>query len=167
MITIVSPKIPNIPSIKLPIIVKGKSFINSLSKITANKQIIIFGVPGSFTPTCSEKHLPGYINLCNEFHNMGIDDIYCLAVNDVFVLKAWLSSFPNANLINGIADGNGEFTKAMNLEIDYSENFMGSRCKRFALVANNNVVDTLYVEKKGEFLVSSAEYVLENFVIKL
>ena len=97
----------------------------------------------------------------------GIDDIYCLAVNDVFVLKAWLSSFPNGNLINGIADGNGEFTKAMDLEIDYSENFMGSRCKRFSLIANNNVIDTLYVEKKGEFLVSSAEYVLKNFVNKL
>ena len=167
MITIVPPKIPNIPSIKLPIIIRGKSFINLLSKITANKKIIIFGVPGSFTPTCSEKHLPGYINLFNEFKNLGIEDIYCLAVNDVFVLKAWLSSFPNGNLINGIADGNGEFTKVMDLEIDYSENFMGTRCKRFALIASNNVVDTLYVEKKGEFLVSSAEYVLENIVIKL
>ena len=69
------------------------------------------------------------------------------------------------SLISGIADGNGEFTKAMDLEIDYSENFMGTRCKRFALIANNNVVETLYVEKKGEFLVSSAEYVLENFFI--
>ena len=94
MITIVPPKIPNIPSVKLPIIVKGKSFINLLSKITANKKIIIFGVPGSFTPTCSEKHLPGYINLFNKFKNLGIEDIYCLAVNDAFVLKAWLSSFP-------------------------------------------------------------------------
>ena len=167
MITIIPSKISNIPSVKLPIIVKGKSFTDSLSNITANKKIIIFGVPGSFTPTCSEKHLPGYINLFNEFKNLGIEDIYCLAVNDVFVLKAWLSSFPNGNLINGIADGNGEFTKVMDLEIDYSENFMGTRCKRFALIASNNVVDTLYVEKKGEFLVSSAEYVLENIVIKL
>ena len=166
MITIVPTKISNIPSIKLPIIVRGKSFINSLTKIAANKRIIIFGVPGSFTPTCSEKHLPGYINLFNKFKNLGIEDIYCLAVNDVFVLKAWLTSFSNGNLINGIADGNGEFTRAMNLEIDYSENFMGVRCKRFALIAYNNVVDKLYVEKKGEFLVSSAEYVLENFVIK-
>ena len=167
MITIIPSKISNIPSVKLPIIVKGKSFTDSLSNITTNKKIIIFGVPGSFTPTCSEKHLPGYINLFNEFKNLGIEDIYCLAVNDAFVLKAWLSSFPNGNLISGIADGNGEFTKAMNLENDYSENFMGIRCKRFALIANNNVVETLYVEKKGEFLVSSAAYVLENFVIKL
>ena len=167
MIKIVPREIPNIPSIKLPIILEGKSFIDSLSKITANKKIIIFGVPGSFTPTCSEKHLPGYINLFNEFKNLGIEDIYCLAVNDAFVLKAWLSSFPNGNLIRGIADGNGEFTKAMNLENDYSKNFMGIRCKRFALIANNNVVETLYVEKKGEFLVSSAEYVLENIIIKL
>ena len=157
----------NIPSVKLPIIVRGKSFIDSLSKITANKKIIIFGVPGSFTPTCSEKHLPGYISLLNDFITLGIEDIYCLAVNDVFVLKAWLLSFANGNLIKGIADGNGEFTKVMDLEIDYSENFMGARCKRFALIANNNVVDSLYVEKKGEFLVSSAEYVLENYVKKL
>ena len=166
MITIVPTEILNIPSIKLPIIVKGKSFINSLSNITANKKIIIFGIPGSFTPTCSEKHLPGYINLFNEFISLGIKDIYCLAVNDVFVLKAWLSSFSNGNLINGIADGNGEFTKAMDLENDYSENFMGVRCKRFALIANNNIVNKLYIEKKGEFLVSSAEYVLENFANK-
>ena len=167
MITIVSPKIPNIPSVKLPIIVKGKSFTNLLSKITANKKIIIFGVPGSFTPTCSEKHLPGYINLFNKFKNLGIEDIYCLAVNDVFVLKAWLSSFPNGNLINGIADGNGELTKAMDLEMDYSGNFMGIRCKRFALIANNNLVKKIYIEKQGEYLVSSAEYVLNNFVTEL
>ena len=156
-----------IPSIYLPIIVKGKASNQNLFEVIKEKKVIIFGVPGAFTPTCSEKHLPGYINLFNEFKNLGIEDIYCLAVNDAFVLKAWLSSFPNGNLISGIADGNGEFTKAMDLEIDYSENFMGTRCKRFALIANNNVVETLYVEKKGEFLVSSAEYVLENFFIKL
>ncbi len=162
-----SRKILNIPSIKLPVILKGKSFINLLSEITANKKIIIFGVPGSFTPTCSEKHLPGYIQLSNQFKNMGIDDIFCLAVNDVFVLKAWLSSFTNGNLINGIADGNGELTKAMDLEMDYSGNFMGIRCKRFALIANNNLVKKIYIEKQGEFLVSSAEYVLNNFVTEL
>ena len=113
-----------IPSINLPIIKNGKISNEVLSEITSNKKVVIFGVPGAFTPTCSEKHLPGYINLFNEFKNLGIEDIYCLAVNDVFVLKAWLSSFPDGNLINGIADGFGEFTKTMGLEIDYSENFL-------------------------------------------
>ena len=162
MITFVPSKIPNIPSVKLPIIVKGKSFTNLLSKITANKKIIIFGVPGSFTPTCSEKHLPGYINLFNKFKNLGIEDIYCLAVNDVFVLKAWLSSFPNGNLINGIADGNADFTKTMQLTTDISGGFMGIRCKRFALIADQNNILKLLVEEKGQFEVSSAENILNN-----
>ena len=81
-----------IPSIKLPIINKGDSSNIVLSNITKNKKIIIFGVPGAFTPTCSEKHLPGFINLYNQFRAKGVHDIYCLSVNDVFVMKAWLES---------------------------------------------------------------------------
>ena len=149
-----------IPSIKLPIIKNGNSSNLILSDITENKKIVIFGVPGAFTPTCSEKHLPGYINLYDQFRKMGVHDIYCLSVNDAFVMKAWLASYSKGNLIKGIADGNAEFAKKMDLLADYSGNFMGNRCKRFALIAENNSITNLNIEQKGQFFVSSAEYIL-------
>ena len=151
-----------IPSIKLPIITNGESLNCVLSEITANKKIIIFGVPGAFTPTCSEKHLPGYINLSDQLKAKGVDDIYCLSVNDIFVIKAWLTSYPKGNVIKGIADGNAEFAKEMDLLTDYSGNFMGNRCKRFALIAEDNSIINFNIEKKGQFLVSSAECVLDQ-----
>ena len=151
-----------IPSIKLPIIKNGDSSNHILSDITKNKKIIIFGVPGAFTPTCSEKHLPGFINSYNQFRAKGVHDIYCLSVNDVFVMKAWLESYPKGYLINGIADGNADFAKIMQLTIDYSGGFMGTRCKRFALLADQNNVVKLFIEEKGEFFVSSAENILNN-----
>ena len=151
-----------IPSIKLPIIKNGDSSNHILSDITKNKKIIIFGVPGAFTPTCSEKHLPGFINLYNQFQAKGIHDIYCLSVNDVFVMKAWLKSYPKGYLINGIADGNADFAKTMQLTIDYSGGFMGTRCKRFTLLADQNNIVKLFIEEKGEYFVSSAENILNN-----
>ena len=151
-----------IPSIKLPIIKNGNSSNHILSEITKNKKIIIFGVPGAFTSTCSEKHLPGFINLYNQLRDKGIHDIYCLSVNDAFVMKAWLGSYSKGYLINGIADGNGDFAKTMQLTTDISGGFMGTRCKRFALIADQNNIVKLLVEKKGQFLVSSAENILDN-----
>ena len=127
-----------IPSIKLPIIKNGNSSNYILSDITENKKIIIFGVPGAFTPTCSEKHLPGYISLYDQFQKKGVHDIYCLSVNDAFVMKAWLGSYSKGYLINGIADGNADFAKTMQLTTDISGGFMGTRCKRFALIADQN-----------------------------
>ena len=113
-----------IPSIELPIIKNGLSSNYVLSKITANKKIIIFGVPGAFTPTCSEKHLPGFINLIDQFKTKGIHDIYCLSVNDAFVMKAWLGLYSKGYLIKGIADGNADFVKGSynNTEIDFLTN---------------------------------------------
>ena len=151
-----------IPSMKLPIIENGSISNHVLSEITANKKIIIFGVPGAFTPTCSEKHVPSFLNLSNQLKAKGVQDIYCISVNDVFVMKAWLTSYPKGKVIKGIADGNAEFAKEMNLLVDYSENFMGNRCKRFALIAENNSIITFNIEEKGQFLVSSAEYVLDQ-----
>ena len=151
-----------IPSIKLPIIKNGDSSNHILSEITKNKKIIIFGVPGAFTPTCSEKHLPGFINLYNQFQAKGVNDIYCLSVNDVFVMKAWLNSYPKGFLICGIADGNANFAKTMQLTIDYSGSYMGTRCKRFALIADQNNIIKLFVEEKGQFSISSAENILNN-----
>jgi len=151
-----------IPAIKLPIIDNRISSNHILSEITANKQIIIFGVPGAFTPTCSEKHFPGFINLSEQFMEKGIDDIYCLSVNDVFVMKSWLESFSKGNLIKGIADGNAEFSNLMELSYDYSRSFMGIRCRRFALIAKQNNILKLFVEKKGELSISSAENILNQ-----
>lgn len=151
-----------IPSIKLPIIDNGLLSNHVLSEITTNKQIIIFGVPGAFTPTCSEKHFPGFINLSEQFMKKGIDDIYCLSVNDAFVMKSWIGSYPKGNLIKGIADGNAEFSNLMELSYDYSGNFMGTRCKRFALIANKNNILKLFVEEKGELSISSAENILNQ-----
>ena len=151
-----------IPSIKLPIIKNGNSSNYILSDITENKKIIIFGVPGAFTPTCSEKHLPGYISLYDQFQKKGVHDIYCLSVNDAFVMKAWLGSYSKGYLINGIADGNADFAKTMQLTTDISGGFMGTRCKRFALIADQNNILKLLVEEKGQFEVSSAENIINN-----
>jgi len=151
-----------IPSIELPIIKNGNSSNLILSDITENKKIVIFGVPGAFTPTCSEKHLPGYINLYDQFQKMGVHDIYCLSVNDAFVMKAWLGSYSKGYLINGIADGNADFAKTIQLTTDISGGFMGTRCKRFALIADQNNILKLLVEEKGQFEVSSAENILNN-----
>ena len=151
-----------IPSIKLPIIKNGNSSNYILSDITENKKVIIFGVPGAFTPTCSEKHLPGYISLYDQFQKKGVHDIYCLSVNDAFVMKAWLGSYSKGYLINGIADGNADFAKTMQLTTDISGGFMGTRCKRFALIADQNNILKLLVEEKGQFEVSSAENILNN-----
>ncbi len=151
-----------IPSIKLPIIQNGETSNEVLSDIMANKKVVIFGVPGAFTPTCSEKHLPSYLNFTDQLKDKKVDDIYCISVNDVFVMKAWLASYLKGNLIKGIADGNAEFAKKMDLLADYSGNFMGNRCKRFALIAENNSITNLNIEKKGQFFVSSAEYILDQ-----
>jgi len=151
-----------IPSIIVPIIEKGKSINKNLFDSLINKKVVIFGVPGAFTPTCSEKHLPSYLNFTDQLKDKKVDDIYCISVNDVFVMKAWLTSYSKGSLIKGIADGNAEFAKKMNLLADYSGNFMGNRCKRFALIAENNSITNLNIEQKGQFFVSSAKYILDQ-----
>ena len=151
-----------IPSIKLPIIENGNISNHVLSEIMENKKIIIFGVPGAFTPTCSEKHVPSFLNFSDQLKAKGIEDIYCISVNDAFVMKAWLTSYSIGNAIKGIADGNAEFAKKMDLLNDSSGNFMGYRCKRFALIAENNLIVNLNIEKKGQFSVSTAEHILDQ-----
>ena len=151
-----------IDDFKVPIIKKGVSSITSLKNEFTNKKIILFGVPGAFTPTCSEKHLPGYIKLYNLLINKKIDDIYCLSVNDEHVMKSWLMSYTDGEMINGIADGNAEITKYFDLISDKTKNYMGFRCKRFAMIIDNNVVMKKFIENDGEYQVSSAEYILEK-----
>ena len=134
----------------------------STQDIFAGKTVLLFGLPGAFTPTCSAKHLPGYIDQLEALKAKGIDRVACLSVNDAFVMDAWgkQQSVPDEVLM--LADGNASFTKALGLELDASGFGMGLRCKRFALIAKDGVVSHLYVEAPGEFKVSSAEYLLSQ-----
>ncbi len=125
----------------------------------AGRKVVLFSVPGAFTPTCTAQHLPGFVARTAEFSGKGIDAIACMAVNDVFVMHAWGNS-ANADGIDMLADGNGEFAAAMGLTMDASAFGMGKRSQRFALVADDGVITQLQVEAPGEFRVSSAESVL-------
>ena len=149
-----------IPSIDVPIIVKGIASTVNLFDEIKNKKVIIFGVPGAFTPTCSEKHMPSYIKLHQQLINKGIDNIYCLSVNDKFVMTAWLLNYKNGDKIIGIADGNGDICKKLNLLLDKSNNFMGMRATRFAIIVRNNIIENSLIEETGEYKVSSAEHLL-------
>ena len=152
----------SIPDIKVPIIKKGLVVINSLKDEFKNKKVILFGVPGAFTPTCSEKHLPSYIKLYEIFKKKKVDDIYCLSVNDEHVMKAWLLSYDDNQNIHGIADGNAEITTFFNLLSDKSKNFMGNRSHRFVMTIFNNNIKKLNIEKSGKFNISSAESILKE-----
>jgi len=125
----------------------------------ANRKVVLFSVPGAFTPTCSAYHLPGFIENLETIRDKGVDAIGCMAVNDVWVMHAWGKS-ADAGGIDMLADGNGEFTRALGLEMDGAAFGMGQRSQRFALVAEDGVVTKLMVEAPGEFRVSSAESVL-------
>lgn len=127
----------------------------------AGRNVVLFAVPGAFTPTCSAYHLPGFIEHLDEFGDKGIDAVACISVNDVFVMHAWGKS-SNAKGIDMLADGNGEFAQALGLELDATSFGMGKRCQRFALVAKDGIVTQLMVEAPGEFRVSSAESVLAS-----
>ena len=127
----------------------------------SGRNVVLFSVPGAFTPTCSAYHLPGFTEHAAEFSDKGIDAIACMAVNDVFVMHAWGKS-ANADGIDMLADGNGEFTRALGLELDGTAFGMGKRSQRFALVAEDGIVTQLMVEAPGEYRVSSAESVLAS-----
>ena len=149
-----------IPSIKVPIIEKGVVSKVILSHELKRKNIIMFGVPGAFTPTCSEKHMPSYIKLHKEFIQKGIDDIYCLSVNDEYVMKAWLLSYTDGDKILGIADGNGDVSKNLDLLVDKTVNYMGMRSLRFAMIVKDNNIQELLIEEPGEYKQTSAENLL-------
>ncbi len=122
---------------------------------------VLFAVPGAFTPTCSERHLPGFVEHFGEFRKRGID-VYCVSVNDPFVMQAWGKSQDVPDGLQMLADGNADFTRALGLEMDASGYGMGMRSKRYALYAEDGIVKQLWVESPGEYKVSSAEHVLEN-----
>ena len=124
------------------------------------KRVVLFAVPGAFTPTCSAKHLPGFVQNAAAIRAKGVDAIVCLAVNDAFVMGAWAKDQNVGDKVIMAADGNGEFTRALGLELDGTRFGMGSRSQRFAMVVQDGVVKSLHVEAPGKFEVSSAEAVL-------
>ena len=128
----------------------------------AGRRVALFSVPGAFTPTCSARHLPGFVDQAAALKAKGIDEIACTAVNDAFVMGAWGKSAGAGETVTMLADGNGEFAKAVGLEMDGSKFGMGTRGQRYSMVVNDGVVESVHVEAPGEFKVSSAEYLLEQ-----
>jgi peroxiredoxin len=125
------------------------------------KKVAVFAVPGAFTPTCSARHLPGYVDRAAEIKAKGVDTIACVAVNDAFVMGAWGKEHKADNKVMMLADGSAEFARAMGLELDLSRNGMGVRSQRYSMLVDNGVVKALNVEQPGQFDVSSAEAMLK------
>jgi len=127
----------------------------------AGKKVALFSVPGAFTPTCSAKHLPGFVEKAGDLKGKGVDEIVCTAVNDAFVMGAWGKASGSSD-VTMLADGNGDLADALGLVMDGSGFGMGKRGQRFSMVVNDGVVEQLNVEAPGTFEVSSAEYMLNQ-----
>lgn len=149
-----------IPEAVLQYIHDGVQKMDTPTLFDGNK-LVLFAVPGAFTPTCSERHLPGFVEHFDEFRRRGIG-VACMAVNDPFVMQAWGESQHVPQGLRMFADGNAEFTRLLGLEMDASGYGMGTRSKRFALYAEDGIVKQVFVEAPGEYRVSSAEHVLAN-----
>lgn len=126
------------------------------------RKVALFSVPGAFTPTCSARHLPGFVQKADELKAKGIDEIACTAVNDAFVMGAWSKSASADDKVTMLADGNGEFVKALDLTMDGSKFGMGTRGQRFSMIVDDGTVTQLNVEEPGAFNVSSADHMLEQ-----
>jgi peroxiredoxin len=129
-------------------------------ELFGGKKVVLFAVPGAFTPTCSEQHVPGFVEHADAIRAKGVDDIICISVNDAFVMKAWGKDRGVGDKVTMIADGNADLSKALGLDFDGSGIGFGTRAQRFALIADDGVVTTLAVEKPMQFEVSSAEAIL-------
>ena len=132
----------------------------STTAFFANRKVVLFSVPGAFTPTCSVQHLPGFVQNADAIKAKGVDEIVCIAVNDAFVMDAWGKSQNTGDSVTLLADGNGEFTQALGLGLDGTGFGLGQRSQRFAMVVENGTVAHLAVEEAGAFEVSSAERIL-------
>jgi peroxiredoxin (alkyl hydroperoxide reductase subunit C) len=150
----------SIPSMKLMTPTADGPKEISTDEIFKGKKVVMFAVPGAFTPTCSAKHLPGFVQDADAIHAKGVDTIVCLAVNDVFVMGAWAKDQGAGDKVLMLADGSGAFTKALGLELDLVARGLGVRSQRFALVAEDGKVTHLAVEAPGGFDVSRAEAIL-------
>jgi len=138
----------------------GDMLTHNTAELFANKKVVLFAVPGAFTPTCSVSHLPGYVVAADEFKAKGVDAIICLSVNDAFVMNTWGES-QNAEHIMMLADGDGSYSKALGLSMD-TASFGGVRSQRYAMIVDNGVVTSLHIEQPKAFEVSKAEFILQQ-----
>jgi glutaredoxin/glutathione-dependent peroxiredoxin len=150
-----------VPSVKLKY--KADEGVKDITtdEVFSGKKVVLFALPGAFTPTCSAKHVPGFVQNHSALKQKGVDTIACLSVNDAFVMGAWGKDQKADGKVLMLADGNGEFTRAVGLELDARGNGLGMRSRRYAMVVENGVVKALNVENPGAFEVSSAEAILK------
>ena len=150
-----------IPSVKLKHMTK-----DGIKDVTTDElfkgKVVVFGLPGAFTPTCSAKHLPGFVQNAESIRGKGVDKIVCLSVNDAFVMSAWGKDQNVGEKVMMVADGNADFAKAVGLELDLVGNGMGTRIRRFSMLVDNGTIKQLNVEKPGAFEVSNAETMMKQ-----
>ncbi len=149
-----------LPDATLFIMEEGKPTPKTTQDLFGGKKVVVFAVPGAYTPTCSQAHLPGYVVNADAIKAKGVDSIVCISVNDAFVMESW-GTDKNANEIMMVGDGNGQFTSAIGLEMDGSGFGLGTRSQRYAMIVDDGVVSTLSVEDPGQLEVSKAEAILE------
>lgn len=148
------------PSGQLQQMVNGDMVTLDTEEFFANKKVVLFAVPGAFTPTCSEAHLPGFVVAADELKAKGVDAIICLSVNDAFVMNAW-GKAQNAENLMMVADGDGSYTKALGLEMETGA-FGGTRSQRYSMIIDNGIVTHLNIEQPKAFEVSTAQVILEQ-----
>jgi peroxiredoxin len=128
----------------------------------AGRRVAVFSVPGAFTPTCSARHLPGFVDKAEDIRGKGVDEVACVSVNDAFVMQAWGEQAGAGGKVTMLADGNGDFAQAIGLTMDGTKFGMGTRGQRWSAIVNDGVVEQLNVEEPGAFNVSSADYLMER-----
>jgi peroxiredoxin len=148
-----------VPSVTLMEMQDGPTPVTT-DQLFKGKKVALFALPGAYTPTCSAKHVPGFVQSYDALKAKGIDDILCLSVNDAFVMGAWGKDQGAGDKVRMIADGNGEFTQAVGLEFDASKFGLGKRSQRYSMIVDDGVVTSLNVEEPGAFEVSSADHML-------
>ena len=151
-----------IPSMKLMMATQEGPKETTTDDVFKGKKVVLFAVPGAFTPTCSVKHLPSFVQNADALKAKGVDTIACIAVNDAFVMGAWGKDQNAGDKVMMLGDGGAEFTNAMGLSMDLTKNGMGVRSQRYAMIVKDGKVDQLFVEKPGAFEVSAAENVLKH-----
>ena len=149
-----------VPSVNLAHMTENGPGELTSEELFAGRKVVVFAVPGAFTPTCSAAHLPGFVANADRIKAKGVDDVVCLSVNDAFVMDAW-GKAQNADAIHMVADGSGEFAKAAGLELDLASRGLGMRSQRYAMVVEDGVVTYLHVDEPAKLDKSSAESVLE------
>lgn len=150
-----------VPAVNLRMLTpEGPKEVTS-DELFSGKKVALFAVPGAFTPTCSQRHLPGYVDKAAQLKARGIDTIACVSVNDAFVMGAWGKDQNCGDKVMMLADGSGDFTRAMGLELDATRNGLGKRSQRYSMLVDNGVISKLHVEAAGKFEVSDADTMLK------